>query len=110
MNITLKATNTELTQPLKQAVHDKLTALDKFLKPEEKVHVELENRSHEDGKQYRAEIHISPHGHYADATGEDFFEALDLVIPKVLQQMRREKRKKISLRKKFGRLFKRSGQ
>lgn len=107
MNINIKATNTELTEPLRQAVTSKLEALEKFIKPEHKIYVELEHRKHVEGEEFRAEIRIAPEGFYADATGEDFFAALDLVIPKISQQMRREKDKKVSLRRRVGNLWKR---
>lgn len=51
---------------------------------------------------------VSPTGHYAEAVAGDFYEAMDLVIPKITEQMRRGKDKKISLRRRLGNLFKRN--
>ncbi|MDQ3018269.1 MAG: ribosome-associated translation inhibitor RaiA [bacterium] len=109
MNISIKATNTTLTDSIRRSIEDKLRALDKFLKPEDKIHVELaEDKHHHSGMFSRAEIRISPHGHYADAMGNDFYEALDLVIPKIKQQLSKGKDKGITLRRRIGNLFKRN--
>lgn len=109
MNIAIKATNTTLTPAIKENIESKLSALEKFLKPEDKIHVELaEDRKHQSGQFSRVEIHISPHGYYAESDGNDFYEALDLVIPKIKHQMFKAKDKGLSLRKRIGNLFKRS--
>jgi ribosomal subunit interface protein len=109
MNITTKATNTTLTDAINSAIEEKLKTIESFLKPEDKVHVELEEDTHhKSGLFSRAEIQISPHGYYAEATGNDFYEALDLVIPKIKQQMTKTKDKRLGLRRRFGNIFKRS--
>ncbi len=109
MNITMKATNTTLTDAIKRNIEDKLTAIESFLKPEDKVHVEVaEENHHKSGLFSRVEVHISPHGYYADAMGNDFYEAIDLVIPKIKQQLSKDKGKKLTLRRRLGRFFKRS--
>jgi putative sigma-54 modulation protein len=107
MNITIKATNTTLTEAIKSAIEAKLAVLEGFLKPEDKIHVEVEeDNHHKSGLFSRVEIQISPHGYYADAMGNDFYEALDLVLPKIKQQIAKKKEKRISLRRRFGNLFK----
>lgn len=109
MNVTIKATNTTLTDAIKQSVEEKLTAIESFLKPEDKIHVEIEeDNHHKSGLFSRVEVQVSPHGYYADAMGNDFYEAIDLVIPKIKQQMTKEKGKKLTLRRRLGKLFKRS--
>lgn len=108
MNITIKATNTTLTDAIKQTIEEKLKGIENFLKPEDKIHVEVaEDTHHTSGMFSRVEVQISPHGYYADANGNDFYEAMDLVLPKIKQQMVKQKDKKINLRKRIGRLFKR---
>ncbi len=108
MNINIKATNTTLTEAIKQTIEDKLKVIEAFLKPEDKIHVEIaEDRHHHSGLFSRVEVRISPHSHYAEAMGNDFYEAIDLVIPKIKQQLTKEKGKKLSLRRRLGRLFKR---
>ncbi len=107
MNISIKATNTTLTPAIKQSVEEKLQVLEKFMRPEDKIHVELaEDTHHQKGMFSRVEIHVSPHGYYADSMGNDFYEALDLVIPKIKNQFAKVKDKDISLRKKIGNWFK----
>jgi putative sigma-54 modulation protein len=100
MHITIKATNTTLTQAIKQNIEDKLSPLENFLRPEEKIQVEVaEETHHNSGLFSRVEIHITPHGHYAEANGNDFYEALDLVIPKIKQQLSKEKDKRLAERR-----------
>jgi ribosomal subunit interface protein len=107
MNINIKATNTTLTPTITQNIHDKFAVLDPFLHSEDKIHVEVEEITrHKNGLTSRVEAHIQPHGQYAEGFGNDFYEALDLVIPKIREQLSRTKDKKISLRRKLGSLFK----
>lgn len=108
MNISIKATNTTLTDAIKSNIEAKLQVIETFLRPEDQVHVEVEEENHHNhGLFSRVEVRITPHGHYADANGNDFYEAMDLVIPKIKQQLVKQKDKKVSLRRRLGRLFKR---
>lgn len=109
MNITIKATNTTLTDAIRQTVEGKLASIEAFLRPEDKVHVEIaEDSKHKSGLFSRVEINIAPHGYYADANGNDFYEAIDLVLPKIKQQITKTKDKRLSLRRRIGNLFKRN--
>lgn len=108
MNITIKATNTTLTDGIRDAVNQKLSSLESFLKSEDIIHVEVDETDHHNsGMVSRVEVRISPHGYYAEANGTDFYEALDLVVPKIKQQMTKNKEKRLSLRRRIGNLFKR---
>lgn len=108
MNIQIKATNTTVTDAIRSSITEKLAVLDKFLKEENIVHVELaEDSHHQSGMFSRVEIHITPHGYFAEAIGNDFYEALDLVIPKIKQQLTKDKDKNLSLRRRIGSWFKR---
>lgn len=108
MNIDIKATNTTLTPAIRSAVEDKLSVMEKFLRPEDKIRVEVEfDLKHTGTGAYRAEVHIQPRGFYADARGNDFYEALDLVIPKIKDQLVKYKDKRVSLRRRLGSFFKR---
>ena len=101
MNINIKATKTTLSSTIKQFVEDKSEGLSKFLKSEDKIRVELEvDKKHHSGLIFRAEIDIQPHGLYAEARGNDFYEAFDLVIPKIKEQLVKQKDKRLSERRK----------
>lgn len=109
MNLSIKATNTTITDAIRNQIEAKLEPLQNFLKPEDKVHVELqEDNHHQHGRFSRVEVHITPRGLYAEANGEDFYEALDLAVPKIKSQLAKSKDKFTSLRRKLGNLFKRS--
>lgn len=103
MKINIKATNTTLTPSIKSNVESKLSVIEKFTKPEDVIHVELaEDTKHHSGQFFRVDIQISPHGIYADSRGNDFYEAMDLVVPKIQTQLAKSKDKKISLRRRLG--------
>lgn len=103
MNINIKATNTTLTPAVKEAVEEKFASLEKFLKSEDKIQVEVEaNKKNKSGELFRAEITINPHGYYADAGGSDLYEAIDLLVPKIKEQLVKQKDKKVSDRRKLG--------
>jgi putative sigma-54 modulation protein len=101
MNLNIKATKTTLTPLDKAFIEEKLQTLCKFIRPEDKIRVELEvDKKHSSGLIFRAEIDILPHGHYAEARGNDFYEAMDLMLPKIKEQLTKEKDKRVSLRRR----------
>jgi len=101
MAVNIKATNTTLTPSIREFINDKLAQISNFIKEEDKIHVELEvNKKHKSGKIFRAEIDIQPRGNYAEAEGNDFFEAMDLLIPKIKEQLTKAKDKRVSLRRR----------
>jgi putative sigma-54 modulation protein len=101
MNINIKATNTTLTPAIRSFIEDKMDTFAKFIREEDKIHIELEvEKKHKSGLIFRAEIDIQPHGHYAEARGNDLYEAMDLVVPKIKEQLAKQKDKKISLRRR----------
>jgi putative sigma-54 modulation protein len=103
MNLNIKASKTTLTPAIQQGIEAKLSVLTDFLKPEHKLYVEIEaDASHDLSQQFRAEISIQPDGHFAEASAGDMYEAIDLLVPKIRQQLSRDKDKKVSLRRKLG--------
>ena len=106
MNLNIKATKTTLTPGIKKYIEQKLETIAKFVKQEDKIRVEIEmDKSHKSGFIFRAEIDIQPHGHYADARGNDFYEAFDVLMPKIKEQLSKQKDKAVSLRRRRTRMF-----
>ena len=101
MNINFKGTHTKLTETDQEYIADKLNALSSFIKDADKVFVEAEmDAKHKSGLVFRLEISINPPQFYADARGNDFYEALDLVLPKIKEQLAKQKDKRVSLRRR----------
>lgn len=105
MNISIKATNLSLTPSIKEYVEEKVGNLAKFIQAME-AKVELErDRKHKSGLVFRAEVMLVVGGKLmrADARGEDLYAAVDLVIPKVKDQIGKFKDKKTALTRKGAR-------
>ena len=110
MNLTIKATHTSLTPAIKNIIGEKFSSLETFLKSQHKLHVEVEvDTKHKSGLVYRLECTIKPDGFFAEARGSDAYEALDLLVPKIKEQLAKSKDKKISQRRKLGNTRKRIG-
>ncbi len=109
MNLNIKATNTTITPAIRESIETKVSVIATFLRESDNVHVEIEvDLRHQSGETNRVEIRVNPQGYYAEASGSDLYEALDLALPKIKEQLVKNKDKRISLRRKLGALFKRS--
>lgn len=97
MNINIKGTNLDLTDPIKQYVNDKVSSLDKYIDDILTARVELERDAHhQKGDVYRCEVNLEvPQSHLlrADSTEEDLYAAIDTVIPKLVSQIKKYKEK-----------------
>lgn len=95
MNITIKATNIELTEPLKEYIEDKIGGLDRMLKSIDadtiKTQVEIgrESKHHQKGDVYRAEVNIIlPDGMLrAEQNDGDARVAIDVVRDKLRREI-----------------------
>ncbi|OGE83911.1 MAG: ribosomal subunit interface protein [Candidatus Doudnabacteria bacterium RIFCSPLOWO2_01_FULL_44_21] len=109
MNITIKGTHLDLTASIKQYVEEKVGSLLKFIQATE-AKVELErDQHHRTGLIFRSEITLIVGGKImrAEASAEDVYAAVDLVLPKLKEQISKFKDKKNDLRRKGARLAKR---
>lgn len=110
MNISIKGTNLDLTEPLKDYVNEKVGHLDKFISGVIDSHVELErDHHHRSGNVFRAEVTMFVGGKTirAEASTEDIYAGIDLVIPKLKEQLSKFKSKRETLERRGGRTAKR---
>ncbi len=106
MNINIKGTNVDLTPSIKQYVEEKIGHLEKFLGKIESAKVELErDRHHHTGNVMRAEVMLIVGGKVmrADASSEDMYASIDMVVPKLKEQISKFKDKRVTLQKRGGR-------
>lgn len=87
--ITIKATNIELTQDVRDYVEKRLATLEKYLSNEELIHVEVgQGTKHKHGDVFRAEIRFVYQGKqlYAAAEKSDIFTAVDVAQEQILRE------------------------
>jgi putative sigma-54 modulation protein len=109
MNISIKGTHLDLTLSIKEYVEDKIGGLSKYIDAID-ARVELErDQHHHSGLVFRAEVTMAVGGKVmrAEALGEDIYSAVDLVIPKLKEQISKFKDKKTTLRRRGARSDKR---
>ncbi len=102
--VNIKATNTKISASVNDYIAKNIAKIEQFLRPEHKIHIELESEpKHKTGLKFRAEVTIMPGSEiFAEARGNDFYEAIDLCMPKVKKQLMRSKDKAISSRREEG--------
>lgn len=115
MKITIKATNTELTDALRDYAEEKINALEKYIPRVKHAKVELEvDKRHQSGDIYRCEVMIFVPRELlrAEERASDMYAAIDLVIPKLKKQIetfvgkQKDKRRKIDKENVFRQLVK----
>lgn len=110
MQFSIKGTNLDLTESIKEYAEEKVTHLEKYLGKIDHAKVELErDRKHRTGNVMRAEVMLVVGGKtmLADASSEDIFASIDLVMPKLKEQISKFKDKRSTLQKRGARSAKR---
>ena len=113
MNIQIKGTNLELTEPLKNYVNEKIGRLTHYSNEMLGARVELETSTHHQKGFFRCEVNLDmPHNEVirAESTESDLYAAIDLAVPKLREQLERhrgrahgdDRRIKRSLKSIFG--------
>jgi putative sigma-54 modulation protein len=109
MNISIKGTHVDLTPSIKEYIQEKIGNLGKFIEVYE-AKVELaRDKHHHTGLVFHADINlvVGKKIMYAKAEGEDAYAAIDLLIPKLKEQIGKFKDKKQTLIRRGARSAKR---
>lgn len=94
MNILIKGTNLELTEALKAYVNEKIGRLEHYSEEIMEARVELGTSTHHQKGFFRCEVNLDlPHMQVmrAESTGQDLYASIDLVVPKLKEQLERHK-------------------
>ena len=120
MQITIKATNLELTQEIRDYLNEKIGGLEKFKEGLNgsviaRVEVGVTTAHHQQGKIFRAEVNLNvPKGNQkvlrAVAERENLFEAIDEVKDKLQRELKKYKGGIVARQRRGARLFKRLGR
>lgn len=91
------------SQSVLDYIDKKIASLDKLLHEENNVHVKFDSDKHTSGIRYHAEVTIGPGSAiFAKAEGSDVYEAIDLCMPKLKEQLLRRKDKRVADRRRLG--------
>lgn len=102
--ITIKASpHSLLSDSIREYIQKKMDSFDKFLREENTVHVDFHSDKHHSGIRYHVEIRIEPSSIVlAESIGEDLYEAIDLCMPKLKEQLTSRKDKRVASRRQEG--------
>lgn len=106
MNTNIKATNIELTGAISDYVNKRLSAIEKFIKPEEEMTAYVEvgktTNHHKQGEVFRAEFNIEISGakFYTFSEKEDLYAAIDDAKDEIARQIKTNKDRKQTLFKR----------
>lgn len=112
INISIKATNIELTPAMRSYAEEKIGMLQKLIDERDgdvRADVELERlTAQQSGEIFRAEVnlHTSHMSLRAESTKDDMYAAIDLVKDDVMREIRRAKNKNETMARRGGRMFK----
>ena len=120
MNITIKATNLELTQEIRDYLNEKIGGLEKFKEGLDgsviaRAEVGVTTAHHQHGKIFRAEVNLNvPKGNQkilrAVAERENIFEEIDEVKDKLQRELKKYKGGIVARQRRGARLSKRLGR
>ncbi len=105
MNISIKGSHVDLTASFKEYVEEKIGSLSKFTDATEaKVEIDRDQHHHS-GLVFHAEVNLIQRGKviHADVRGSDGYEVIDLLLPKIKEQVLKLKDKKQTLRRQGAR-------
>jgi putative sigma-54 modulation protein len=108
MKITIKGTYVDLTPAIKEYLNEKIGGLARYAE-KLSAKVELErDQHHRSGEVFRAEVTIIADGKSirAEAISPDMYASIDLVVPKLKEQITKFKKKRTVLERKGARLAK----
>src|SRR5205085_2263056 len=97
MEIIIKGTNMELTEPIKAYVNEKIGNLEHYTNEIMQARVDIGLPSHHHANSFRCEVNLDMPGMEvmrAESTEADLYAAIDLVIPKLREQIERHKGRK----------------
>ena len=105
MNINIKGTHVELTPSFKKYIEEKIGSLEKFIAATQ-AHVEIDrDQHHNSGLVFHAEADLVIGGKrvHAEVRAEDGYAAIDLLVPKLKEQILKFKDKKTTVNRKLAR-------
>lgn len=109
MNINIKATGLHLTDAIKAYTIEKINNLEEFQDDLQLAKIELvASKEKNTDEHFRAEATIdAPHHVYrAEAGATDLYAAIDLLIPKIISQIEKQKTKRLAKSRGEQRKFK----
>lgn len=108
MNINIKTTGITITPSISEYTNKRLQKISDFLvnDPTAQCDVELGKTTshHNKGEIFRAEIHVVAKGKnaYVSSEQEDLYAAIDIVQEEMMNELRSEKSKKVSMLRRGG--------
>ncbi|NJN47699.1 MAG: ribosome-associated translation inhibitor RaiA [Candidatus Competibacteraceae bacterium] len=91
MQINLTGHHIEITQPLRDYVHDKLGRIERHFDNVTQVHVVLSVEKLR--QKAEARVHVAGNDIVADAVGEDMYASIDAMTDKIDRQVKKHKEK-----------------